>query len=80
VGALHFKAADGDHINSTYHSAWQAMETGTIAEVVVTQGCLIAEDICLKLFVLQVFRYNLRLLPSVTICMLNASVGCNIDG
>lgn len=59
MGALHCKATGGDHIPSTHCSVWQAMGTGTIAEV-VNQGCLIAEDICLKLFILQVFRYKSR--------------------
>jgi hypothetical protein len=56
------------------------MGTGTLAEAVVNQGCLIAEDICLKLFILQVFQYNARLLYPVSVCMLDAAVDYTIDG
>jgi hypothetical protein len=80
VGALQSKARGGDYIPSTHCSVWQAMGMGTIAEVVVNQGCLIAEDICLKLFVLQVFQYKSRLLCPVIICTLDASVDCTVDG
>jgi hypothetical protein len=80
VVALQCKVTGGDHIPGTHSSVWQAMGTGTLADVVVNQGCLIAEDICLKLFVLQVFRYNKRLLCPVSVCMLDAAVDCTILG
>jgi len=75
VVALQCKAAAaGDHAPGAQSSVWQAVGTGTLAEVVVNQGCLIAEDICMKLFVLQVFRYNSRLLRPFSVCMLDAAV------
>jgi hypothetical protein len=74
VVALQCKAAAGDHAPGAQSSVWQAVGTGTLAEFVVNQGCLIAEDICMKLFVLRVFRYNSRLLCPVSVCMLDAAV------
>jgi hypothetical protein len=74
VVALQCKATTGGHVPGAHSSVWQAVGTGTLAEVVVNQGCLIAEDICLKLFVLQVFQYNSRLLRPASICMLDAAV------
>ena len=80
VVALQCKATGSDHIPGTHPSVWEAVGTGTLAEVVVNQGCLIVEDICLKLFVLQVFRYNSRLLCPVSICMVDAAVDYTVDG
>jgi hypothetical protein len=74
VVSLQYKVTAGDHAPGKQSSVWQAVGTGTLAEVVANQGCLIAEDLCLKLFILQVFRYNSRLLCPISICMLDAAV------
>lgn len=60
--ALHCNTTGVERVSSTDSSEWQVTETGTIAEVVVNQGCLVSEDSYLQLYILQVFRYKSRLL------------------
>lgn len=63
--ALHCNTADVERVSSTGGSVWQVTETGTIAEAVVNQGCLVAEERHLQLYILQVFRYKSRLLSLI---------------
>jgi hypothetical protein len=62
MGALHCNTTGADRVSNTDSSEWQVTGMGTIAEVVVNQGCLLAEDSYLQLYILQVFRYKSRLL------------------
>ncbi|XP_023722112.1 uncharacterized protein LOC111872430 isoform X2 [Cryptotermes secundus] len=58
--ALHCSTADIERVSNTGSSEWQVTETGTIAEAIVNQGCLVSEESYLQLYILQVFHYKSR--------------------
>jgi hypothetical protein len=65
MGALHCNTTGVDRVSNTDSSEWHVTGMGTIEEAVVSRGCLVTEDSCLKLYILQVFRYKSRLLSLV---------------
>jgi hypothetical protein len=66
AAALHCKATVVGPVPNTEGSEWRVTGMGTIAEVVVNQGCLTSEQSSLQLCILQVFRYKSRLPCPVT--------------